>query len=93
MPAYGLGKNVGVNTVNDALRTFITGELMKDPEYPLQDDEALISGGLIDSFSLVELQIFIEQEFGVRVDDTELTAEAIDTINDLVAVIEKTQNG
>jgi len=79
--------------VNDALRTFITTELMHDPEYPLKDDEELISGGLIDSFSLVELQIFIEQEFGVRVDDTELTAEAIDTINDLVSVIEKTKNG
>lgn len=79
--------------MNDALRNFITAELMKDPEYPLKDDEELISGGLIDSFSLVELQIFIEQEFGVRVDDTELTAEAIDTINDLVEVIEKTKNG
>ncbi len=79
--------------MNDALRTFITTELMHDPEYPLKDDEELISGGLIDSFSLVELQIFIEQEFGVRVDDTELTAEAIDTINDLVSVIEKTKNG
>lgn len=77
--------------MHDALRNFITSELMKDPEYPLKNDEALISGGLIDSFSLVELQIFIEQEFGVRVDDTELTAEAIDTINDLVGVIEKTQ--
>lgn len=77
--------------MHEALRKFITSELMKDEGYPLQDDEALISGGLIDSFSLVELQLFIEQEFGVRVDDTELTAEAIDTINDLVAVIEKTQ--
>ena len=77
--------------MHDALNKFITAELMKDDGYPLQNDEALISGGLIDSFSLVELQLFIEQEFGVRVDDTELTAEAIDTINDLVAVIEKTQ--
>ena len=77
--------------MHEALRKFITSEIMKDNGYPLQDDEALISGGLIDSFSLVELQLFIEQEFGVRVDDTELTADAIDTINDLVAVIEKTQ--
>ena len=77
--------------MHDAIRKFITSELMKDDGYPLQNDEALISGGLIDSFSLVELQLFIEQEFGVRVDDTELTAEAIDTINDLVKVIEKTQ--
>jgi len=77
--------------MHDALRTFITAEIMNDPDYPLKNEEELISGGLIDSFSLVELQIFIEQTFDVRVPDTELTAEAIDTINDLVAVIEKTQ--
>lgn len=77
--------------MREALRKYITTELMKDPEYPLTDDEALISGGLIDSFSLVELQLFIEQEFGVHIEDTELTADAVDTINDLIALIEARQ--
>lgn len=74
--------------MHDALRMFITETIMKDAEYPLADDEALISGGLIDSLSLVELQLFIEEHFGIRIHDTDLTADAIDTINDLVAVIE-----
>jgi acyl carrier protein len=74
--------------MRDELRTFITTELMRDPGYQLQDDEALISGGLIDSFSLVELQLFIEQQFGVFIDDTELTADAIDNMNDIIALIE-----
>lgn len=77
--------------MHDKLRTFITTTLMRDPGYPLQDDEALISGGLIDSFSLVELQLFIEQEFGIHIDDTDLTADAIDNINDLVALIKSYQ--
>jgi acyl carrier protein len=70
------------------LREFITTELMRDPEYPLQDDEPLISGGLIDSFSLVELQLFIDQEFGIHIEDTELTTDTVDAVNDLVALIE-----
>lgn len=74
--------------MHEELRKFITSELMRDPSYQLQNDEPLISGGLIDSFSLVELQLFIEQTFDVHIDDTELTADAIDTVNDLVAVIE-----
>ena len=73
------------------LRTFITTELMHDPTYNLQDDEPLISGGLIDSFSLVELQLFIEQKFGIHIDDTELTADVIDNVNDLVSLIGKLQ--
>jgi acyl carrier protein len=74
--------------MRDELRAFITTELMRDPGYQLRDDEALISGGLIDSFSLVELQLFIEQQFGVFIDDTELTADAIDNMNDIIALIE-----
>jgi len=77
--------------MRDDLRTFITGDLMRDPDYPLKDDESLIAGGLIDSFSLVELQIFIEQQFGIHIEDTELTADAIDNINDIVALIEARQ--
>jgi len=77
--------------MQDELRTFITSELMRDPDYPLKDDESLIAGGLIDSFSLVELQIFIEQQFGVHIEDTELTADAIDNMNDIIALIEARQ--
>lgn len=77
--------------MHDALRKFITEEIMNDPDYDLQNDEALISGGLIDSFSLVELQLFIEREVGILIDDTDLTAEAIDTVNDLADLIAEYQ--
>ncbi|MBC7870838.1 MAG: acyl carrier protein [Chitinophagaceae bacterium] len=74
--------------IHDTLRAFITSALMRDAQYPLKNDEGLISGGLIDSFSLVELQLFIEREFNVRLDDTELTAAKIDSVNDLAALID-----
>jgi acyl carrier protein len=75
----------------EELRKYITADLMRDASYQLGDDEALISGGLIDSFSLVELQLFIEQKFGVFIDDTELTTDNIDNLNDIVALVEKRQ--
>ena len=75
----------------EELRKYVTAELMRDASYQLGDDEALISGGLIDSFSLVELQLFIEQKFGVFIDDTELTTDNIDCLNDIVALVEKRQ--
>ena len=80
-----------MSEIHDALREFITAEIMKDPSYKLGDDEALISGGLIDSFSLVELQLFIDEKFGVHIDDTELTTDTVDCINDLVGLVEKRQ--
>lgn len=77
--------------IRDELRTFITAELMRDPSYPLTDDEALISGGLIDSFSLVELQLFIQRQFEVWIDDMELTVEKINCLNDLAVLVENRQ--
>jgi acyl carrier protein len=74
--------------MRDQLRTFITTEIMHDPDYPLEDDEALISSSLIDSMSLVYVQLFIEEQFSIRIADTDMTIETADNINDIVALIE-----
>lgn len=70
------------------LNTYITGEILKRPDKTLSATEALISGGLIDSFSLVDLSLFVEQTWGVRLDDTELNAETFDTLEQLARLIE-----
>jgi acyl carrier protein len=64
----------------DAIRTYIVTSLIRNPKYKLGDNDKLISGGVIDSFSLVELSLFLEEKFGVRPDDTELNAENMDTV-------------
>ncbi len=74
--------------MKEPLRAYITSELIRDPSYPLQDDEALITGGLVDSFSLVQVALFIEENFGVRLEDSELTADNMDTLNAIVAFVE-----
>ena len=73
--------------MKDQIAVFISTELIKDPTRKIAFDEALISSGLVDSFSLVDLALFVEETFAVRIDDTELTAEVFDTIDELVALI------
>jgi len=73
----------------EKFNTYITGQIMKRPDKTLNPNEPLISGGLIDSFSLVDLSLFVEQAWGVRLDDTELNAETFDTLDQLAALIEK----
>ena len=43
----------------DAIRTYIVNTLIRNPKYKLADNDKLISGGVIDSFSLVELSMFL----------------------------------
>lgn len=72
-------------TIRDALRTFITTELMRDPTYPLTGDEGIISNGLMDSFALAELGVYVEQAFGVYIPDPDLTVAKMDTLDLMVA--------
>lgn len=66
---------------------FIAEKILKQPGKVISADEALISSGLIDSFSLMDLALFIEDTFSVRVEDTELNAETFDNLNQLAALI------
>jgi len=66
-----------------ALESKISEEILKDPSREITADEALISSGLIDSFSLVDLALIVEQLYGVRIEDFELNADTFDNLNQL----------
>jgi len=66
------------------LRDYLLKELLRRPNYPLTGGEGLISGGMIDSFSLAQIAVFIEDTFGVYIPDTELTVANMDTLDQMV---------
>ena len=51
------------NEVHDTLRAFVIKDMIRMPKYNLKDDEPLITGGLIDSFSLALIRCFCRREF------------------------------
>jgi acyl carrier protein len=69
----------------------IATEILKQPNRAIAPDEKLISSGLVDSFSLVDLGLFIEDTFGVRIEDTELNADTFDSLSQLAALIQSRQ--
>jgi acyl carrier protein len=72
----------------EKLNQYITSRVLRDPARTLSPDEPLISGGIIDSFNLVDLAIFTEDEFGVHLDDMELNVEHFDSLNQLAELIQ-----
>ena len=78
--------------MRDRLRDFVRSELLRQPDYPLAADEPLITGGLIDSFSLAQIGVFVEDAFGVYVPDTDLTVANMDTIERMVICILKARS-
>ncbi|HET6594572.1 MAG TPA: acyl carrier protein [Anaerolineales bacterium] len=70
------------------LEKFIASQILKQPNRNISPDAPLISNGLIDSFSLMDLALYVEDTFGVRIEDTELNADTFDTLSQLSALIE-----
>lgn len=65
------------------LRNFLPGEA---PE-TLKDSTLLLTSGVIASLSLVELVTFIEEEFGVSLEEEDMGAERMDSIDRLVDLV------
>lgn len=70
------------------LSTFLAADILKQPDRAISPDEPLLSSGLIDSFSLMDVALFVEDNFGVRIEDTELNADTFDNLTQLASLIE-----
>ena len=77
--------NLDETVVRETIRTYITHELIRDPDYELTDDEGIITEGLMDSFALADFAVFVEQEFDVYIPDPDLTVAKMDTLDQMVA--------
>jgi acyl carrier protein len=73
------------------LSAFLVADILKQPGRAISPDEPLISSGLIDSFSLMDVALFVEDNFGVRIEDTELNADTFDNLTQLASLIQSRQ--
>ncbi len=67
---------------------FVQEEYLDDDQQ-INYETPLISGGIVDSFSMISLKRFLESEFNIRIPDEEATAEAFDTINNIADIVAK----
>lgn len=65
--------------------------LFTDDESALGNDDSFLEKGVLDSTGILEVIYFIEDEFGVKVEDEEMVPENLDSINRIVAFVQKKQ--
>lgn len=73
--------------LKESLRIYICQELLKKADYELGDEQSLINGGLLDSFAITDIAVFVDENFGVYIPNEELDAEKMDTLNGIVTQI------
>ena len=72
------------------IERYIVDEIMvggKDTKLDL--DQSLISSGIVDSLALLRLIAFMEERFGVTIEDDEVVPENFETINVMKYLIER----
>jgi acyl carrier protein len=72
----------------ERIRSFIQEELLfEDPNRVLALDTPLLEQQVIDSLGLMELVAFLEREFEIEVDDSDITTEHFQTIKDIAELV------
>jgi acyl carrier protein len=70
------------------LERFIIEELLvSNHRTKIDPNESLISSGVIDSLSLLRLITFIEEQFGIRLEDDEVIPDNFETISTMESLI------
>jgi len=66
---------------------FIRDEYVEDESMDIDADTPLISSGLVDSFSMVSLKMFLEDEYEIKMTDEEASTEAFDTVQAIMDLV------
>ncbi len=72
--------------MKDVVLKYVIAEYVED-DSEIKYDTPLISGGIVDSFSMVSLKRFLENKYNISIPDDKATPEAFDTVNKIVTLV------
>ncbi len=74
------------------IRQYILENLLfTEDEQALQDGDSFLDSGIIDSTGVMEVILFIEESFDIKVNDDEMLPANLDSVNKLAAFIKRKQ--
>jgi acyl carrier protein len=76
-----------MDDMKDVVLKYVRNEYLEDEDQELTYDTPLISGGIVDSFSMVSLKRFLENKYKISIPDERATPEAFDSVNKIVALV------
>jgi acyl carrier protein len=71
-----------------AILEYVIKEYLEDDEdEEITYDTELISGGIVDSFSMVSLKRFLENKYEIQIPDADASPEAFDSVDRIAALV------
>jgi acyl carrier protein len=72
--------------MKEIVRAYVVKEYVED-DTQIGFDTPLISGGIVDSFSMVSLKRFLENKYNISIPDDKATPEAFDSVNKICVLV------
>lgn len=77
-----------MENAKDIVLDYVKKEYLEDgDDREITYDTALITGGFVDSFSMVSLKVFLETRYNISIPDDKATPEAFDSVNNIIALL------
>ena len=76
-----------MNDISSRIRTFIATEVLLEENPARLTDQTQLVGGVMDSLGLMQLVSFIQEEFRVSFEDTEVTPDNFRTVADVERLV------
>ncbi len=81
-----------MDEVMQLIRNYVIKEYLEDgDDREITETTPLISGGIVDSFSMVSLLRFLEKKYSIHIPDADATPEAFDTVQSIAALVRRFQ--
>lgn len=76
--------------IAEKLRRFIAETILfSNNGYPYPDDASFLENGIIDSMNIMEIVMFVEDRFGIKVEDSEIIPDHFDSIARIADFVER----
>ena len=77
-------------SIKDTILQYVKNEYLEtDDDREITYDTPLISGGIVDSFSMVSLKVFLETKYSIQIPDAKASPEAFDSVNNIVNLLKE----
>ncbi len=77
--------------LKEEIKQYVRDEYLEedDDDIEINNDTPLISSGIVDSFSMVSLKMYLEKKFKIQIPDAKATPQAFDSVDNIIELIKE----
>jgi acyl carrier protein len=81
-----------MDEITKVVRDYVVREYLEEgDDREVTETTPLISGGIVDSFSMVSLKRFLEKKYNIQIPDADATPDAFDSVQRIVTLVQRFQ--